>query len=83
MPNKGRLCAVNGLSPSIMLGNSIIENQVLGDIFDSWQPMKTSYTQSTNSSNEGGRPTKDDGDLSAAGETTRENDTNDPDNRDI
>lgn len=83
LPNKGRLCAVNGLSPSIMLGNSIIENQVLGDIFDSWQPMKTSYTQSANSSNEGGRPTKDDGDLSAAGETTRENDTNDPDNRDI
>lgn len=83
LPNKGRLCAVNGLSPSIMLGNSIIENQVLEDIFDSWQPMKTSYTQPANSSNEGGRPTKDDGDLNAAGEVTRENDTNDPDNRDI
>lgn len=83
LPNKGRLCAVNGISPAVMLGNSIIENQVLGDIFDSWQPMKTSYTQSSNSDDEGGRPMKDDGDLTESGENTRNNNTNDPDNRDI
>ena len=83
IPNKGRLCAVNGISPAVMLGNSIVENQVLGDIFDSWQPLKTSYVMSGDSSDEGGRPTKDDSDLSASGEVTKNNDTNDPDNRDI
>lgn len=81
LPNKSRLCAINGLSPAVMIGNSIVENQVLGDLFDSWQPMKTSYTQSADSSDEGGRPTKDDSDLSASGEVTKNNDTNDPDNR--
>lgn len=81
IPNKTRLCAVNGLSPAKMIGNSIIENQVLSDIFSSWCPLQTSFTQSSNSNDKGGRPTVDDGDLSAAGEVTRENDTNDPDNR--
>lgn len=82
LPNKSRLCAINGLSPAVMIGNSIVENQVFGDLFDSWQPMKTSYTQSGDSSNnDGGRPEMDDGDLSASGEVTKENDTNDPDNR--
>ena len=81
LPNKSRLCAINGLSPAVMIGNSIVENQVLGDLFDSWQPMKTSYTQSADSSDEGGRPEMDEGDLSASGEVTKENNTNDPDNR--
>ena len=81
LPNKSRLCAINGLSPSVMIGNSIVENQVLGDLFDSWQPMKTSYVMSGDSSDEGGRPEIDDGDLSASGEVTKENDTNNPDNR--
>ena len=80
LPNKSRLCAINGLSPAVMIGNSIVENQVLGDLFDSWQPMKTSYTQSS-SDDKGGRPEMDDGDLSASGEITKENNTNDPDNR--
>ena len=80
LPNKSRLCAINGLSPAVMIGNSIVENQVFGDLFDSWQPMKTSYTQSS-SDDKGGRPEMDDGDLSASGEVTKENDSNDPDNR--
>lgn len=81
LPNKVRLCAANGLSPTVMLGNSIVENNVFGDIFDSWQPMKTSYTASADSSDGVGRPTTSDGDLSASGEVTRENDTNNPENR--
>lgn len=81
IPNKSRLCAANGLSPAVMLGNSIVENQVLGDIFANWSPLKTSYTQSVNSDDKGGRPTVDDRDLSSSGEVTRENNTNDPDNR--
>ena len=64
LPNKVRLCAANGLSPTVMLGNSVVENSVFGDIFSSWQPMKTSYTASSDDSNNVGRPTTSDGDLS-------------------
>ena len=83
MPNKARLCASAGFSPTAMLGNSIIENKIFKDIFDMWQPLKSSYTSNSNelSNDEGGAPTKSDGDLSASGEVTRENDTNNPDNR--
>ena len=83
LPNKARLCAASGLSPTAMLGNTIIEGVIFKDIFDMWIPMKSSYTTSSNSAsdNDGGRPTMNDDDLSASGEITRENDTNDPDNR--
>ena len=78
IPNKSRLCAVNNLSPSVMLGNSILENQVFFDIFNNWQPMKTSYTQSNNT---GGRPEKEIENLTPSGENSKENDTNNADNR--
>lgn len=83
LPNKARLCAASGLSPTAMLGNTITEGVIFKDIFDMWIPMKSSYTTSSNSTsdNDGGRPTMNDDDLSASGEITRENDTNDPDNR--
>lgn len=81
LPNKSRLCAVNGLSPSVMIGNSIVENQVLGDIFDGWQPMKTSYTQSGSDSNDSGRPTEDGTEISEVTETQRDNDSNSSENR--
>ena len=64
-----------------MFGNSIIENELFKDVFDNWCPMKTSYTQSGDSSDEGGRPQIEGSTLSESGENTRENDTNDPDNR--
>ena len=80
LPNKSRLCAINGLSPAVMIGNSIVENQVLGDLFDSWQPMKTSYTQSS-SDDKGGRPQMDDTEISEVTQTGRDNESNDPDNR--
>ena len=81
LPNKARLCAASGLSPSAMLGNTVIENTIFKDIFDMWNPLKSSYTTSSDGIDEGGAPSKDDGDLSASGEVTRENDTNNPDNR--
>lgn len=81
MPNKARLCAASGFSPSAMLGNTIVENIVFKNIFDMWNPLKSSYTTSGDDSDEGGAPTKDIGDLSASGERTKENDTNNPDNR--
>ena len=79
--NKERLCAASGMSPTAMLGNTYHEAMFFKDVFDMFQPLKSSYTQSGDNSNEGGRPTKDDGDLSASGERTKENDTNNPDNR--
>ena len=80
LPNKSRLCAANGLSPAVMVGNSIVENNLLNDIFDNWQPLKTSYTASGDSEDVG-RPTMSDGDLTASGEVSRNNDSNDSDNR--
>ena len=81
LPNKFKLAAVNGMSPVTVLGNSYVENDLFSDLFGSWQPLKTSYTQSGDSGDEGGRPTIDDGDLSTTGENARDNDTNDKDNR--
>ena len=92
LPNKQELVASNGVSPSIMIGNSVIENEILVDMFDNWRVLQSSHTQgSTGSSstsstveNVGGRPQVEDGDLSAAGERTRNDDeANDPANRDV
>lgn len=80
LPNKSKLCAASGISPTALIGNSVMEN-VFGDIFDNWKPLSTSYTASADSSNEGGRERVEDKDLSESGERTRENDTNNPDNR--
>lgn len=76
IPNKSRLCSANGISPVAMIGNSFMENNVLSDIFESWQPLKSSYTQSGSSENKGGRPQLDETDLSKQGEQTRNNDDN-------
>lgn len=81
LPNKSRLASANGMSPAVMIGNSIIENEILVGMFDNWRVLKTSYTQSNSDNNGAGRPQSEDGDLSASGEITRENDTNLPDNR--
>ena len=81
LPNKTRLASANGMSPAVMIGNSIVENEILVGMFDNWRVLKTSYTQSNSDNNGAGRPQSEDGDLSASGEVTRENDTNDPDNR--
>ena len=82
IPNKFKLAASAGFSPSAVLGNTIVENEIFKDIFDIWQPLKSSYTQSGDgSTDEGGRPTKDDGDLAPSTETQRENDSNNVENR--
>ena len=82
LPNKFALGAVNGMSVCNVLGNSFVENTLFKDMFDGWTPLKTSYTQSGDSEDTG-RPTIDDGDLSPTGEAARDNDTNDKSNRDI
>lgn len=81
LPNKARLCAASGLSPIAMLGNSVIEGVIFKDIFNLWNPLKSSYTSSSNSSDEGGRPMNDDTNLAPSTETQRDNDSNLTENR--
>lgn len=88
LPNKSRLASANGMSPAVMIGNSVVENEILKDMFDSWIPLQTSYTMSGNGSSSnsgsetvGGRPVKDDADVTAVTEVQRENDSNNTENR--
>jgi len=81
MINKGVLAAANGINAAKMLGNTVLENKVLGDIFDSWNPLRSSYTESGGSSDGVGAPKKAETEISEVTEATRANDGNDPDNR--
>ena len=88
LPNKSKLVSANGMSPTTMIGNSVMENEILGEMFEKWCPLSTSYTMassssSTSSSTEttGGRPQVEDGEISERGEATRDSDGNLPENR--
>lgn len=81
LPNKARLCAASGLSPAAMLGNTIVECVVFKGIFDMWNPLKSSHTQASDDSENGGRPTKSETEISEITENTHDNDGNNPDNR--
>lgn len=81
LPNKMKLCSAAGISPAAILGNTMIENVVFKDIFDSWSPLRSSYTESEKSGNEGGRPPKSETEISDITQNTRNNDGNNPDNR--
>lgn len=78
--------AANSVNTAKLLGNSLLENTILKDVFDEWAPLSTSYTQSGTDSdvtNQGGRPQMDEDDLSDSGTQTREDDENNKANRDI
>ncbi len=79
--NKGLLAAANGINPAKMIGNSYMENVVLNDVFDSWKPLQSSYTQSSNSLNESGRPELDETEIAEVTNTQRENGSNKRENR--
>lgn len=82
MVNKGKLAASVGINTAKMLGNTVLENTVLKDIFASWQPMATSYTQSNSgASDEGGRPMMDETEISPTTDAQRQNDSNSTENR--
>ena len=81
LPVKGTLLAATGVNTAKMLGNSFTEQMFKEDIFDKWEVLKTSYTQTGESSDEDGAPQKAETDLSPSGEQTRESDQNNPDNR--
>lgn len=85
VPNKGRLLAADGINTAKFLGNSLLENTILSDVFDSWRPLATSFTQSGSSdvTDKGGRPEMNEDDLSDSGIQTREDDENNKANRDV
>ena len=83
-PNNGKLLAANGINTAKLLGNTLLENYVLADIFSSWTPLSTSFTQSGSDSNDkGGRPEKKDDELTDSGVQTRDDDENNKANRNV
>ena len=73
VPVKAHLGASLGLSPLDLITASFLETDIL-EIQTKWQPLSSSHTQS--STNEGGRPSEGDDQLSDAGEITRDYDVN-------
>lgn len=72
-PVKLAIPSILGFSPSDTQGLGVLEDIL--DIVNTWQPLKSSNTQSgKDSDDKGGRPKSDDDDLSESGENTRDND---------
>ena len=71
-PIKLQLCSIMGDSPADTYGMIVLEDVL--DITNKWKPLQSSNTQSGDSTDEGGRPVKDEGDLSDSGVKTRAND---------
>lgn len=80
LPVKGELLAATGVNTAKMIGNSFTEQIFKEDIFDKWEVLKTSYT-TANDGSEGGRPQKEETEITPDTEQTRKNNGNDPDNR--
>lgn len=78
-PVKTELMATLGINPIKMYGNAYLENDIFS-LSENWSPMKTSYTQSADSENNG-RPALDGNEISEITQNTRDNDGNDKDNR--
>ena len=78
------MLAANGINTSKLLGNTLLENTILSDVFSSWTPLQSTFT--TNGSdinNKGGRPQSSEEDLTESGIQTREDDENNKANRDV
>lgn len=84
VPNKGRLLAADGINTSKLLGNSLLENTILSDVFSSWTPLQSTFTTNGADINDkGGRPSSSEEDLTESGIQTREDDENNKANRDV
>lgn len=75
VPNKFKLCASVRINPLDVISNCYIENELF-ELNMQFKPLSTSYTQSGNANDEGGRPTISEGDLSDSGMKTRDNEAN-------
>ena len=84
VPNKGRLLAADGINTSKLLGNSLLENTILSDVFSNWTPLQSTFTTNGADINDkGGRPQSSEEDLTESGIQTREDDENNKANRDV
>ncbi|WP_425203613.1 hypothetical protein [Priestia megaterium] len=72
MPVKMALGASLGLTPSSFSSMSFLENEVLS-LHDKLRPLQSSHTQTTD---EGGAPTKEDDNITESGQQTRDNGSN-------
>lgn len=76
VPNKTVLTSALGLEPYEVYGLGKLENEVL-ELSQNWIPLQSSFTSTSEDiTNEGGAPEKEDTEISEAGMTTRENDSN-------
>ena len=75
LPTKTMACSALGINPLDMLGMTFLENEVL-DLVNKFEPLATSYTQSSN--DDGGAPTVEEKgeQLTDAGELSREAEVN-------
>lgn len=73
MPTLSFYAASQGLSQDDLDGMNFLEDDVL-DLKDRLKPLKSSNTQSADSSDEVGRPKSDIGELTDAGEQSQERD---------
>lgn len=78
--NKFRLGASKGINPLALIASARMETEIFADVFDSWKPLSSSYTQSGDNEDAGGQTVNDE-DLTESGEANRDNGTNDSDNR--
>lgn len=77
LPTKSMYAAVQDLEPNDISAMTFLENEVL-EYNDNFVPLATSYTQSADSDDEGGRPTNESKgeDLTIAGEQTQRDEEN-------
>lgn len=75
-PTKTRLCAAMGMTPMDVISSNFIEQKIL-KINEEWIPLTSSHTQS----GDGGRPQKEETELTPSGETTRKQGSNDKGNK--
>lgn len=76
LPNKLTVMCAAGVNPLTTLSSLIFENEILR-LHERFAPLQTSFTQSANpTTDKGGRPTKDDADLTDGGAAGRDADSN-------
>lgn len=80
VPDKFGLAAASDMTPDRLLGNEFLENTVYR-LGNDWTVLKTSSTQSASDKVSGGRPEASDAEITESGEKTRENDSNNKENR--
>lgn len=77
LPLKTKLASMTGVSPQAQYGYDFLERELLGLSVDRWNnPLVSSAVQSGSPNNDTGAPTKEDGDLTDEGESTRDGNKN-------